>query len=106
MPWTVDFSTFTAYAEEMRGRNVIRDAINAAIRVAAGAILPEVPIESGTTLKAFSKIDWATSDSGGIGDLGMVGDPFEKAPEGTLSAKKGSGGFIEWYRNNYGKKDG
>jgi hypothetical protein len=106
MPWdfTID-PALVSWAERFGKGDLMSSAVNAGLAAMYPAVIKSVPVESGETLKAIATIDFASgmNASGGIGDMEKVGDPDATAPKNTLSGKKGSGGFIEWYRNNYGK---
>ena len=70
------------------------EAVNGAITAIDNNL--EVPIDTGKMSAAFAFITPAHRDgagwSGGIGKMEMVGDPFAKPPEHTISE------FLKWYR--------
>jgi len=92
MTWEVDISEFEAYAREIESGEPIVRAINAGVNVIAASL--DIPVFTGKTEEAFSEVKYATSknDSGGVGSMEKVGDPFQPAPEHTISE------FLKWYR--------
>lgn len=55
------------------------------------------PVHSGRLMRALTEVDGPHSSVGGggwvgIGNLGKLGHPSQKAPRGTIKA------FLEWYR--------
>jgi len=88
------------WLERMTSPGLAAELVDEAILEIYPTVMANMPrVQSGATMKAMETIDWGAGvgvASGGIGDLEKVGDPFDAAPENTISQ------FIEWYHKNAG----
>lgn len=98
MPITVDFGGLDEYIRRLVSGAFLEQAVNNAINAAQLNLETRIPVDSGKTAAAMSAIYSAEPSgpmqwTGGIGNMEMVGEPTDAAPEGTLDA------FYKWYRS-------
>ncbi len=94
MPITLEITQFENWANGFKSGEWMAQAINEAIAVIDNAL--QVPEDTGQMQAAFANRVPASgtglNQSGGLGNIEMVGDPFQPAPLDTISA------FMRWYR--------